>query len=378
MAIRVLNRFPGANVRVLSVHPPPAAELVFAAEPHGGTGALWFNFRIEDPDPPTPLPPALTLTLRFFGNSPDGGDPDLCRPVMREPGKSWNRLRAPVVTTLDDCQPLLQWTVPYPSGPVEIAFCHPYGREELDVLLQRTKGYWRETGIGLTPSGHTLMRIDNPIGGGTRGSGTPRGLYLLARQCADAAPGSWVLDGMLSTFSRARPANWRIWCVPFADPDGVFAGDSGSCASAYSLGGAWGTPPRRHETLVLQQDMVRWAARCRPELVVDLQAAGAGEQGGIHAGPAPGSPEAMRGFQAWANIMQQALGPEFAADPFMRTPDDTPPGDAVCVSEYARETIGCCALAIATPSAVCRDTLMTPKQYREAGRRLAQAILSRW
>lgn len=377
MAIRVLNRFPGANVRVLALQQAPDAELVFAADPQGGAEALWFNFRLEDPEPPSPAPESLTLTLRFAGNPPGGGDPVHCRPVIREPGKGWNRLRAPVVTFLDDGQPLLRWTIPYPVARIEVAFCHPYGREELDVMLQRAKGYWREDSIGLTRTGRLLSRLDNRTGVKGRGAGAPRGLYLLARQQPGETPGSWVLDGILETFFRARPANWCVWCVPFADLDGVVAGGSGG-ASCCRLDRAWGQPPMRHEVAVLQGDMARWAAHCRPELVLDLRACGPGEQDGVRMFTGPVPPESERSRQAWINILQQALGPEFAADPFVQAAAPAPQGEPACLAACVLRISGCSTLEVGAPYASCRDTLMTPKQYREAGHRLAQAILNRW
>jgi hypothetical protein len=376
MAIRVLNRFPGANVRVLAQPQAPDAELVFAPDPHGGPEALWFDFRIEDSDPPAPVPESMALTLRFFDVHPGKMNPDYCRPVIRETGKSWNRLRAPSVTTLDDGQPLLHWTIPYPAARVELALCHPYGREELDVMLQRAKGYWREESIGLTQGGRLLTRLDNRVGGKGKGTAAPRGLYLLARQQPGETPGSWVLDGMLETISRARSANWCVWSTPFADLDGMIAGNH---AGDFTAGRAWMEPPMRYEGAVLQGDMSRWAERCRPELVVDLQAAGIRDNDGIHVSVAPAAPDAERNRQAWTNIMQQALGPEFAADPFTRM-TGTPPGTDAAggLADYVHKACGCCALTIRTPYTACRETLMTPKQYREAGRRLAQAILTRW
>lgn len=370
MAIRLLNRFPGANVRVLTMKQAPSPEVVFTPDPHGGPEALWFYFRIEDPEPPTPVPESLELTLRFFGNHAGADDSELYRPVIREIGKSWNRLRPPVVTRLDDDQPLLHWTIPYPTARIEIAFCHPYGRDELDVMLQRAKGYWREEAIGLTQTGRVLTRLDNRAGGKGKGA---RGLYLLARQHPGESPGSWILDGMLETLSRARSANWCIWCIPFADLDGVIAGDCGGDFSGHG-GNPRGESPARHEVSVLQSDINRWAIQCRPELIINLRAAGPCECSGIYA-PVPPltSPEDERNRQTWTNIMQQALGPEFAAEPFTREVDAL-----ACFSEYIQKAPGCCALTIRTPNTSCRDTLMTPKQYREAGRRLAQAILNRW
>ncbi len=378
MAIRVLNRFAGANVRVLALRQAPEAEVVFAADPHGGPEALWFYFRIEDPDRPATPSESLTLTLRFSGNAPEGADPLYCRPVMREPGKSWSRLRAPDISHSEDGQPLLRWTIPYPAARVELAFSHPYGRDELDVLLQRGKNFWREEAVGLTQDGHVITRLDNRISGRGKGTAAPRGLFLLARQQAGAAPGSWVIDGMLETFSRARPANWCIWAIPFANLDGVIGGDYGMSSFPFDLNRAWSTPPMRHEAAVMQHAMRLWATHCTPELVLDLGASGPGDHDGINARISPLTPETQRPLQTWANVLQQALEPEFPATPFVRPSDDTPLPTVQCLPEYVQKRFGCCALAIETPYAICRDTPMTPKQYREVGRRLAQAILSRW
>ena len=64
MALRVLNRFPGANAAVLSVD-DRAREIVFAPEPRPGAEALWFHFRVADPQPPSPPPDALRVRLAF-------------------------------------------------------------------------------------------------------------------------------------------------------------------------------------------------------------------------------------------------------------------------------------------------------------------------
>jgi len=53
MAIKVIDRFPGANARILAVRDDAKApEIVFTPDPRGGTEALWFDFRVHDPSPP--------------------------------------------------------------------------------------------------------------------------------------------------------------------------------------------------------------------------------------------------------------------------------------------------------------------------------------
>jgi len=53
MAIKVIDRFSGANARILAVRDDAKApEIVFTPDPRGGTEALWFDFRVHDPSPP--------------------------------------------------------------------------------------------------------------------------------------------------------------------------------------------------------------------------------------------------------------------------------------------------------------------------------------
>lgn len=382
MALHVLKRFAGANVRVLQIVQSSAPEVIFTPDPHGGPEVLWFNFKLEDADPSPSVPDTLTLTLRYFRNLLGGGDPQYFRPLIRQQKNSWRRLSPPSVRSLADGQPLLSWTIPYPVTLTEVAFCYPYGADELQVQLARSKGYWREESIGLTQSGRVMTRLDNQVMDGGDVAGRPRGLYLLARQHSGETPGSWVLDGLLEGFSRNRSGNkWCVWAIPFANLDGVVAGDYGKDTFPYDLNRAWGSPPMRHETLVLQRDMRRWAALCRPELVLDLHAPGACEHEGMYlfkANPQTAETENDRAQQTWINVLQQQLGAEFAAEPFARIATHGSRWSTARVTDFVRDTFGCTALSMEIPYGFCGDTVMTPKQYREAGRRLARAILSRW
>ncbi len=381
MALRIDDKFPGANVRVLERNEGADPAVVFTADPHGGPEALWFDFRVADDAPPDPMPETLRLALRFFGNLLGGyGNPEFCRPVYRADGKNWLRLPPPSVRQLPDGQSVLEWALPYPVAPVEIALTHPYLPDDLRVLLQRSKGYWHEEAIGLTQRGNVLTRLDNNASLASLRGGQPRGLYLLARQHAGEAPGSWVLDGMLDGISRRKSgAPWRVWAVPFADLDGVLAGDYGKDAFPYDLNRAWGKPPMRHETLAIQRDMRRWAALCRPELVLDLHAPGLCEHDGFYVFQrTTEDAAAQRADQAWINILRQELGPEFAAETFARTANYPSRWTTARLTDFVRDEFNCPALSMEIPYGLCGTAPMTPKQYREAGRRLARAILSRW
>lgn len=378
MAVRVLNRFPCANVRVLGIRAEGGdPEITFTADPQGGTEALWFNFRVDDPSPPAAPPATLTLTLRFFENLLGGNQPSAVRPVTREAGKNWFRLKAPSVTQLPDGQQSLSWTLPYPSAVTEIALCYPYYRDELSLLLEHCKDYWVEESIGLTQEGRVLTRLRNDIAAGCPACENPHGLYVLARQHAGETPGGWVLDGLLAAFARAKPVNWCVWAVPFANLDGVANGDYGKDPHPYDLNRAWGNPPMRHETLVLKKDMERWAKRCRPALVLDLHAPGACEDAGVYAFLSDGTPELAKATGAWANVLKQSLQPEYAADDFSRSGNYPSRWETPRACGFAQERFGCSALSLETPYALCRDTVMTPKQYREVGQRIARAVITR-
>ncbi len=380
MSVKVLNRFPGANVRVLELRTRDGApEVVFAADPKGGAEALWFNFRVEESEPERAAHETLVLTLAFFGNLRGADNPQVCRPVIREPGKPWNRLKSPQETRLTDGQLLLSWTIAYPVAPVEIALCYPYDRDDLAALRKHCKGYWSENPIGLTQQGRPLTRLDNGVRGGAESATQPKGLYVVARRHAGETPGSWVLDGLLSAFSRARSPAWCVWAVPFANPDGVVAGEYGRAPGPHAPDRAGEGVPRRHETLVLEHDLRRWAAQCRAELVLDLHAPGACETAGLSAClPTAEEDSAWRhGCSAWANVLAQGLGREYAAAEFARTAESEGRWEAPPLGPFVRDRLRCPVVTIEAPYAFCGDLLMTPKQYREAGQRLARAILMR-
>ena len=90
MAIKVIDRFPGANARILAVRDDAKApEIVFTPDPRGGTEALWFDFRVHDPSPPAAgAPESLKLSLAFFETLLGGSNPVAIRPVLRERGKA--------------------------------------------------------------------------------------------------------------------------------------------------------------------------------------------------------------------------------------------------------------------------------------------------
>ncbi len=385
MALKISDRFPGGNVRVLKVwRDGDCLEVEFAPDPRGGIKTLWFDFRMNEGEAQNPEPPpgTLALTLRFAGNITGGGTPDTLRPVFREKDKNWIRLKAPDEVMSPDGISSLTWRLPYPAGPTEFAFCFPYGRDEFDTLLKRSKGYWEEREVGLTREGRILKRVSNNIFKGCEACPNPHGLYIVARQHAGETPGSWVLDGMLDAISRAKPVNWCVWAVPFANLDGVLSGAYGKDPYPYDLNRAWEIgKPMRHETLVMQKDIRRWAQRCKPELVLDLHAPGACDIRGVLAvgkhQPDDGV-ERDRVNEAWANVLEQSLKPDYAADPFVLSGNNPPSPTPPTLKQFVVEDIGCGALTVEIPYAMARGTLLMQRHYREIGQRIARAIIGRW
>ncbi len=359
MALRVLNRFPGANAAVLSAD-DRAHEVVFAPEPRPGAEALWFQFRVVDPQPPSPPPAALRVKLAFADSLSglDAAAAAQLRPVYREKGSNWLRARpaaaVPAKTPAD--VPALVWELPWPArdGSVDVALDVPYGPEDLAATVRRSNGFWTETAAGLLAGGALLRRLSS----GQPPSPSPRALYVAARRDPAAAPASWVLDGMLEAFSRAKSAKWRVWAAPFADPTGAERGASGPDPAK--------TPRLR---ALLAADFARCAAGARPELYLDLDAAPPG--GTVRAAAAPcADPAAEKSARAWVNLFAQALAPDWADADSFAAPEPAP--------EENFPALDVPRLSVRVPFGRIRNASLAPRQYREIGQRLAKAVLGRW
>jgi hypothetical protein len=375
MSLRVESKFPGGSVGGVNVdaqNDPP--EVFFSANPSGGAECLWFNFRLTEDDLSGKHPDKVTLTLRFLRNLLGTDSPTALRPVLRSKGQNWMRGKAGTVQIAPDGQKSLSWTIPYPAPTIDVALCFPYGRSELHTRMQKSKGYWSLNEIGLSQGAHPLPRLSNDYG--SHGSGQS-GLYLIARQHAGETPGSWVMDGMLDYFSRKRDSRLLVWAVPFVDVDAVERDYYGKSRLPFDPGLSWSSPPLRHETLAIQQDVAEWRTRCRPLLMLDFRAPGGTDTNGIYTSlpPATNGDAPARELEKWANVISEELGSEYAAEDFKRVSTDT--GEAPTFSSYARKELGIDAMTIEAPYALCGKTLMTTKQYREVGHRIARAILKR-
>lgn len=379
MAISVHSRIPYGNAKIICVDTAgDIPEVHFCADPHGGPEALWFCFRLEHKDGPPPPAGKVKITLRNFETLLGAGQPAKMMPVYRQQDQGWQRLSGGKREPQDSGCTWVSWLVPYPSPTLDVALCYPYGPPELNQLLKKSKGYWKQDMIGVSRQGRPIQRLSNRYG--APGEDRP-GIYFLCRQHAGETPGSWVLDGALQRFSQIKRDPFLIWAVPLADVDGVHNGDYGKDGPPIDVNRAWGIPPRRHETLVIQTDLEhRWKHRCRPVLALDFHAPGACDTGGAFCFlPSPErAPESHRLALKFAHVLRDTLTSEYAAESFARVADYPSRWLSPNFTSYISETFGICCLTLETPYAAVEKTVLSQKRYREIGMRVADTILDRF
>jgi len=376
MSLKLLSRFPGGNAADVEIlNNGPVSEVRFAADPCGGPEALWFHFRLEETVPEPPRETKVRITWLHFDNVLGAADSPTCLPVCQVHGQPWTRLKQGEETRTPDGRRQLSWLIPHPAPSVEVAFCFPYGPADVDAVLDRGKDYWQAAPIGLSQGGRRILRLHNSVGAT---GGTQPGIYIVARQHSGETPGSWVLDGFLRHLAQVKKAGYVVWAVPLADIDGVVRGYYGKDGFPYDLNRAWGSPPMRHETLVIRNDIRRWKARCKPILGLDLHAPGACERDGVYAfmSKDPAGPLAAEETK-WCNVIQNELQAEFAAPEFKRVINYPSRWETPNFGDFMRSEMGVPALSIETPYSHAAGAVLTQKSYREIGHRLALAVLRR-
>ena len=377
MSLKVLTRVQYGNAAAAEViESGDVPEVRFAADPNEGPESLWFCFRLQETEPNPERQTKVRLVLRHFDNMLGAGSPADCLPVCQTTGQGWVRLKHGEEQRLPDGRRNVTWLINHPNPWTDIAFCYPYGHQDVDALVARSKDYWQRDTIGLSQGGRSIVRLSNSYG--STGNNQP-GIYLIARQHSGETPGSWVLDGLLQHVATIRKAAYVVWAVPLAGIDGVMRGDYGKDSFPYDLNRAWGEPPMRHEALVIRRDIQRWKERCRPALALDLHAPGACEKDGVYAFvPDAEANEPLAAECAkWANTLQNELKAEYAAADFRRVARYPSRWTTPDFASYMRRDLGVCALSLETPYAMAGNTVLTQKIYREIGRRLADAIFRR-
>lgn len=374
MTLGVQAKFPGGNVAGVEIGQRDGIpEIRFAADPCGGAEAMWFYFRIDESTPDPARHTKLRLTWTMIDNVGGGTDSAVCVPATCIPGSTWSRLKQGEESRNADGLRELSWTIPHPAPSVEIAFCFPYGNAELDNLVEKTRDFWRSASVGISQGGRTIHRVYHQ---GTGAANQP-GVFLLSRMHAGETPGSWVLDGFMRHWAASKKSGYCLWTIPFADPDGVEWGWYGRENIPHDLDRAFGNPPLRHESLVLQHELQRWKARCRPLLILDLHAPGAFERDGVYAygsaAPSPGSAEEAK----WANVIKNELRTEYAAADFLRQDSRPSRSSRPPFAAWARESLGVPVLSLQIPYGLIAGNPLSQKHYREIGQRIAQAVVKR-
>ncbi len=349
-------------------------EVAFAPDPHGGPETLWFCFRVQRSEGPGPAVSSLSLRLRHSYNMLGGQEPEAMRPVVRYEQGPWRRLSKGELLALPDGRVDVRWSVAVPNQILDIAYCYPYGMDELTTLIAETHGYWQSDTIGVSQAARPLVRLSNDYG---EQDGTRPGLYLMARQHSGETPGSWVLDGFLRALAALGPDAPLTWAVPLSNIDGIESGDYGKDNFPYDLNRAWARPPMRHEVSVFQRDMARWRHRCRPILGIDFHAPGACETGGVYV-YLP-DPDTDRGahdmMQQWAAWTGEALGSPYAAEPFGRVARYPSRWETPSFRGYGWPQLGLPCITFETPYAMAGEHILMEKDYREIGRRIAAGTM---
>lgn len=373
MALAVESAFPGGNACAVEIVSSGDRHVVrFAADPHGGTEALWFYFRVEGCDGRQ-----VELVLSNADSCLGAGSQwDATRPVFRQAGGDWERIGRTELRALPDGRHEPAWVVQPTGASFEFAFCYPYGPDDLADTLAVRQGYWREDCIGVSSRGRPLIRLSNSYGGP---DASLPGVYLFARQHSGETPGSWVVDGLLRAAAQTLdPTELTVWVVPFANLDGVLDGDYGKDPFPHDLNRAWVIPPMRHEVLVYQRDMRRWATRCRPVLVMDSHAPGATEADGayFHLPRQSRPPASIAAARVLAETVLAHLPPELTRQQPLKSADyPSRWADNGTVGAFAWDTFGIPCLSMETPYALSRDVVLTRERYRELGTSVLEGIL---
>jgi len=371
MALTVQTNLPHANVADVEISAVDGVPCVaFAASAHGGPERLWFCFRLRNGKALQRTRGPMRLLLKHGESMLGWRGAEPVQPVIRYETGDWRRLPAGKPAPTPDGRAGAWWQIDAPDLYADVAACYPYGQAELNAMLHQVAPYYTAEAIGLSRLDRSIIRLANGYG---EAAGRRPGVYLLARQHSGETPASWVLEGLLRTFAELGDRAPLVWAAPICDPDGVERGDYGKDAGPYDLNRAWGVPPRRHENLVLQQDVWRWADRCDPRLILDFHAPGLGETDGLYLFTAADAGDEQ---EQWITALGGALG-EYAAAEFRRVPDYRSRWAGPSACTHLRGAIGCAALTVECPYARAGETVLSIEHYRDAGRRLAQAIADR-
>ncbi|MCS7254318.1 MAG: M14-type cytosolic carboxypeptidase [Armatimonadota bacterium] len=348
----------------------------FAADPHGGTEALWFYFRVD-----SNAGDAFKLILTNAESCLGGrGDWSNVHPVVRhlhgceQRVDDWQRCNGGTMHRLPDGRFEVSWDVRSLTGSFEFALCYPYTHRELGETLNACGGYWRCDVIGVTQKGRSMLRLSNSYGSEKRDK---PGIYILARQHSGETPGSWVLDGLLRYAPvELSPDELIIWAVPFANLDGVVDGDYGKDPHPIDLNRAWFSPlPMRHEVAVIQADIERFAKRCKLIAVIDLHAPAVLETYGAYfqlLKPVSAEADASKRF---VDAIKKQLPKELVHEELFRIAQyPSRWNEQGTLSHWTWERFAIPAPVLEVPYSKSRETLLEIEHYRQLGSLLVRGL----
>lgn len=386
--LQVSTDIPAGNAVVLDVvlnGDVPAVH--FTPSPRGGPEAIWFHFAITPSgaaDRPKEIRCVMHLVDCLLGKR-DGSAGFF--PVYKTAEGAWTRVDEVETSRLDDGRPTASWLVPGDEGPVRVALCYPYAQAELDELVDALGPIFRSDVIGITQQDRPLHRLSND--GGSVGGKRP-GVYCVARQHAAETPGSWMLDGFLRAIADAGPNGPLVWAVPFADLDGVLAGQAGKDRYPWDFNRAWGSKkfpretlaatgshPMRYEVNCMQTDMRRWRERCEPQLILDFHAPVMCQRDGIfcYVSSLAESGEPHARHERWTSAFREALDEDVRAEKFVRSGQYPSRWMTARIADFAIEVLGVTDITFETPYACTDRHIFTIETYQAAGRSIAEAVI---
>lgn len=229
---------------------------------------LWFNFRVEGLKPGT---------ARFcVGNAHQFlADTDVRgwatnHPVYRTQNNDWERVDHCDLVYGEDGMPRVTFDIPTEGGWMEVAFCYPYGQNEVDATMAMLPQFTRQV-IGYTTKGRPMYRFATD---GGRKTDKP-GIYIVSGTHAGEVGGRYVMDGLLRWFAteegKKALEKITVWVLPIFDVDAVAEGAYGKDQLLGDLNRSFRPYlPDRIENDALQQDLYRWKERCNAKAYFDL------------------------------------------------------------------------------------------------------------
>lgn len=366
----------GGNVSVVEIADSDGViEIRFAADPCGGTEALWFYFQVQAP---------AGREVRLILTNPDtllggGGDWSGVNPVVRFSDESgnwgpWRRVGGAITRVLPDGRREASWSLRTESKVMEFAFCYPYGAGELGETLKACRGYWKMDQIGVSSGGEPIMRLSNSYGSPSR---QVPAVFLMARQHSGETPGSWVLDGLLrAAAEEIRPEDIIFWVVPLANVDGVVRGAYGKDPHPIDLNRDWTSPlPMRYETSVIRRDIERLSQRGRLVAAIDFHAPGACESAGAYfqvLKPHDTQAQAIKEFVG--KLLPHLPAELMAKDPFRVAGYASRWNERGTLGSYLWDRYQIPAPALETPYSRVGQKVLEIDDYRRLGASLARAI----